>query len=507
MISQSALPVSVSIKKNPDLPHLHMLVVDKDHLLTIPTDSHMYALLREWNGLTIDSEVQTQDPTQGQTQGHRILSYGFPVTDVDTTTQRMWLAQLPASQWQSCQTTMIPDGSIIKIVWYRDAWLVSTEKYVTAHDRRWIGSKSLGQLFEEVWSRDDMNALLASVPRATEYTHVFTLIHPENRHVVPYQHGTLIYMGSRHMSTFHVDVLDSIQSKWMTLPPLPLQSLSEVTSWIQKQSTWLFPGIRLYFPESDRLLQIQNPHFHHVADLKGNTIYMIQHIIQYVLWGYTLMPEILGISSTDGKPGDHLALIEFGLRRGVNLLDTGHVSSNEPSETHVLSFMLYYPEYIPLIQQLYRFVDRLYLYLHQDHVFHGYQTWKSNARALKLNAPWYHLLKGDIYVHTTGPNRHRGNGRHSRRYGDGHGSHDGSHGPAVLPPIYWNSKQIYEVWKYEVERALWIPSNLWSVEVAAWNQGKSIPAIHEQASEGHTWAFPSLSFIDCVQWVPPYLTS
>jgi hypothetical protein len=421
-------PVSgLQIKPVTGFPQLRLLALHRNDL----THAHP-CMYTEWNGILIDIDSK------------KVVSYGCPLALQETVEHRLtWTAEF----LQQCSVQPFIDGSAFKLSWIGGKWVLSSEKFAHAHERRWIGQRSLGDLFDEAWGEASYEDLLGAVPDSRQYTHVFLMMHPQHRHVVPCNQPTLRYVGSRDLRTFEWVVLETIP--FFVLPTVhDIVSAESIVQYLS-HSNWMHPGLRIYHKETDSLLQIDNPDFLRVASLKGNTVHMIQHVLQMVLHAFTTQSIL---SWSPGLPGEVQSIFEAGVQEGVNVMDL-HLIHQTP-QTDLIYFLFYFPEYLGLAQHLYRFVNAIYLDLNSDERIANY---KQCAREkIHLSPLWYHFLKS--------------------AYLPGHTSRKREISRVVLPPMYWNSKQVYDLWRLELERGLSIPHHEWSQRVAVWNQATEVPA-------------------------------
>lgn len=532
----TCMPVPVQIKScSAPFQHLILLAVEREHLLDIPDAHPMYPILHEWNGIVID------------TRTCRVVSYAYPVAEVDSASQRLRLSDLSDKNRFMINPSF--DGSLFRLSHLTTSgsaptvpsstsladdmdseqvsasagsvWVLSSEKFLIAHERRWIAQKSLGALFEEAAlgaptgsshplevARALALSLLANVPEPERYTHIFMMMHPEHRHVVPFSIPSIVYMGSRNLQTMQIEFLiDLVEARFVPPQLSNIASSGDVVRHLQELSTWVNPGVRIYDRAADRLTLIDNPQFHRVSDLKGNTVHMIQHVLQMVLWGLTSSLQKL----EDGPAGGVCSAFELGLARGVNVGDL--VAPLGPSDTHALYFAFYYPEYIPLIKHLDAFVNRLYVMLNQDEEIDAFVQWQKSpiATRTRMCNPYYQFLS-EVYLDADQSNEDVASAPPSRRRKGRRGMPAPIPGmtstmgaaPAspwskvVLPPLFWNAKKTYEIWRFELERSLWIPHNDWPNAVAPWNQGLSVPLIGDRPEQGPVFSFTVLPFAERV---------
>jgi hypothetical protein len=286
--------------------HLRMLVVEADQATT--------PLYKEWAGIVVDTKAM------------KVVSYAWPNVEPDTPARRM---ELDAEC--TCDVRELDDGVAMRYTCLvnergEKEWVLSTEKYLLAHERRWLADRSFGQLFDEVWGSGTM--------LDEGYTHRFTLLHPDARHVVPICRPEILYTGSRRMSDFAIE--------WLVAMPTPTPKTGSLRDILKQMEShgWMNAGVQFYDARADRLLHILNPDFQYVAELKGNTVHMIQHVLHLIC--------------TNGE---------------------------------VAAFLQFFPEYLALAEHLGLFVQLLGLELWSRS--DEFARWQRTKNRPKLPSPWY----------------------------------------------------------------------------------------------------------------------
>ena len=97
--------------------------------------------------------------------------------------------------WNTASVQQKVDGSLIKIWWDVDGWIISTNGTIDAYKAE-CGDTTYGKLAEEVIDRIPNFFEMLD----TDYTYMFELTSPYNRIVVRYEGTNLWYLGRRNIS-------------------------------------------------------------------------------------------------------------------------------------------------------------------------------------------------------------------------------------------------------------------------------------------------------------------
>lgn len=102
--------------------------------------------------------------------------------------------------WNTASVQQKVDGSLIKIWWDYDGWIISTNGTIDAYKAE-CGDTTYGKLVEEVIDR--IPNFFEMLDR--DYTYMFELTSPYNRIVVRYEGTNLWYLGRRNISNQNED--------------------------------------------------------------------------------------------------------------------------------------------------------------------------------------------------------------------------------------------------------------------------------------------------------------
>ncbi|RKO94839.1 hypothetical protein BDK51DRAFT_34346 [Blyttiomyces helicus] len=92
------------------------------------------------------------------------------------------------------------DGTVSRVSYIDDEWVVSTNRCIDATRARWSSTKSFYRLLCETVKEAPLTLFERDL--AKDETHSFILLHPQNQHVIHHRNPELVYVGSRHIGTF-----------------------------------------------------------------------------------------------------------------------------------------------------------------------------------------------------------------------------------------------------------------------------------------------------------------
>ena len=86
------------------------------------------------------------------------------------------------------------EGTLVRLFYYKNTWLVSTKKCINAAKSKWLSNKNFLELFQ-----DCIQGLNFESNLKTDNCYSFMLYHPENRMVVNYLAPTLEHISTRDL--------------------------------------------------------------------------------------------------------------------------------------------------------------------------------------------------------------------------------------------------------------------------------------------------------------------
>lgn len=106
--------------------------------------------------------------------------------------------------------TETDDGTLLKVFYYEDKWVVSTNRRIDASRVKWSSNKNFFQLFLDAFSVDyqlnekDLFGIFDEF-LSQENTYTFILLHPENQNVIYYRQPELVFVSSRNKNSMLED--------------------------------------------------------------------------------------------------------------------------------------------------------------------------------------------------------------------------------------------------------------------------------------------------------------
>lgn len=141
--------------------------------------------------------------------------------------------------WREATITQKIDGSLIK-VWYDKGWHVSTNNTIDAYKAPLSNYPNLtfGDIFEHAL-KTTKNEFFDALNRT--FTHMFELVSPTTRVVIPYQETKLYYLAARDMKNFEEvaieeDAKEIVKNNFGILSPqtFNISTLSDCLDLVQK---------------------------------------------------------------------------------------------------------------------------------------------------------------------------------------------------------------------------------------------------------------------------------
>ena len=221
------------------------------------------------------------------------------------------------------------DGTVMRIYYDDDEWKIATLRTYDAEKAYWFSSKSFKELFlecaENLLNFDELNK---------SYIYGFIIRHPENKYVTHYNLKDLVHV-------FTVDREQGFKNVEVDLKIVKPQQVKfdSFNQMIEQCRKLLFyqPGFLITDNDGNKIKYIA-PHYTHVKNLKGNIQKMDVRYLQ--------------------------------LRNSANI--------NE--------FKMYYPEYLPMIQEIEKMILKKVNDLYKKYV------------DIKIKKIWYDLEKIDQQV-------------------------------------------------------------------------------------------------------------
>lgn len=158
-----------------------------DLFLIHPTDisNQRNELVRECNGIILDKNT------------FDVVSYGTKgLQKLDSKDELLKPENIVS-------ITETEDGTMLKVFYYNEEWVVSTNRRIDAKRVKWSSSKTFYELLLDHFkcTSEELETLFSeSLDKSRTYS--FILLSSENQHVIYYEKSRLIFVESRHNLTF-----------------------------------------------------------------------------------------------------------------------------------------------------------------------------------------------------------------------------------------------------------------------------------------------------------------
>lgn len=161
------------VKEDKLQPNLYLVTYDKTKSVM---DNDVVKVCR---GIILEKET------------NKIISYSFngSVKDDD-------FKILDGLDIKNCRIERAIDGTQIRLSFYKNRWLCSTTRCISALRAKFYSNLSFYELFEEASEGLDYSRL------DTNYCYSFVLCHPKNRIVVNYEKPSIVHVLTRNLTTF-----------------------------------------------------------------------------------------------------------------------------------------------------------------------------------------------------------------------------------------------------------------------------------------------------------------
>lgn len=194
-------PYNLKFKEDVDVPGL---------ILVHPQDSSdvSSSLVRACNGLIFEKDT------------FKVLCYSFdkmndstePVDEVD---------------YNNCFLQDALEGTLLRVYYYNNKWILSTKKSISAGKSRWVSQKNFQQLFIESHGLRVIHALTENESIVKNYGFSFLMVHPENNILYKPSKPLLYHLTTRDMATpGYPEVEYEIKTDNEELNPLKVPKIS-----------------------------------------------------------------------------------------------------------------------------------------------------------------------------------------------------------------------------------------------------------------------------------------
>lgn len=158
------------------------------------------------------------------------------------------------------------EGTIVKLYYTNENWLLSTKKCIDSSKASWISTKNFHQMFTECINT---TSIIIEDKLNKDYCYSFIIIHPENSIVVKYQYPVLYHVSTRNMKTFEeIDVDVGIQK--MPRTKICKENINDVIENLMNTKELFYEGL-IFIDTQYRRWKLRTPVFNRARELWGNT--------------------------------------------------------------------------------------------------------------------------------------------------------------------------------------------------------------------------------------------
>jgi len=162
-----------------------------------------------------------------------------------------------------CVVEELYDGTMINLFYHQEQWILSTRSDIGLNNK-W-GNKSFKKMFEEC-AKLDYDKL------NREYTYSFVLQHMENRNVTIFSQNNLILVEVRNKNTLEIIDNSTINnSGFMKVMPLTEENIQQCKDLLKNNDFNSFNWKGLTFKKNDKRMNVVNPMYDYVKQLKVNS--------------------------------------------------------------------------------------------------------------------------------------------------------------------------------------------------------------------------------------------
>lgn len=249
----------------------------KDYKLQVKQDDNLYIINIQKNKINTNPVLNLCNGIILEKNTNKIVCNIFPI-----------MKEYPDTyEYTSFKDVVIEeavDGTLIKLYYYNNEWIVATNRCINAKKAFWISNVSFHDLFMEAVTACNLN--FDSLNKT--FCYAFILQHPQNRNVKQYTTPNIVYIYS-------YDLVNNIQATDPNLSMISKPIRYNFDSWEQilaslSNLAYDIEGYVIYNANKE-ITKIVNPKFKEIKDLKGNTPNLMYRSL--VLYKYGKMDEFL----------------------------------------------------------------------------------------------------------------------------------------------------------------------------------------------------------------------
>lgn len=105
------------------------------------------------------------------------------------------------NNWDNYHIQPIVDGTVMRVWWYKNQWIVSTSKCIDSRDANWSNNQSFYDLFTEASNACELDYTKLN----KEYCYNFILQHPANHMIIQYNEPRIVHLSTVDSNCSYVD--------------------------------------------------------------------------------------------------------------------------------------------------------------------------------------------------------------------------------------------------------------------------------------------------------------
>jgi hypothetical protein len=229
---------NLKIKEDSDYPKLFLIHTQDNSAYNIP-------FVNECNGIILEKNT------------FKIMCYTFTkCKDTEIISDNIDL--------ESLYYEKALEGTLIRLFFYENKWIISSKKCIDAAKTRWLSDKSFAQLFEEcVQSYTFVHNLNQN------YCYSFVIMHHENKIIVNYTNPSACHISTRDLDTLkEIDVNIGVPKSEKTY--IDKKNMYNLINNMNIENLILYEGIVFIDIHYNRW-KVKTDNFKRVRNLWGNT--------------------------------------------------------------------------------------------------------------------------------------------------------------------------------------------------------------------------------------------
>jgi hypothetical protein len=161
------------------------------------------------------------------------------------------------------------EGTMVKMFYYNDKWILSTKKCIDASNARWISKKSFYELFKECEYNQNINIEDNNNILNKNYCYTFIIAHPENNIVVNYNIPLLFHISTRDMESLkEIEQVIGINKPTRTI--IDKNNIDNFIDTILNINNLYFEGY-IFIDTNYNRWKLRTPIYNRAREIWGNT--------------------------------------------------------------------------------------------------------------------------------------------------------------------------------------------------------------------------------------------